>query len=229
MEHPELIRGHRTRRDNKDIRDFLIGVVFGLIFMLFISMTVRSDNMIVDGEYIICEIDSKDNAIDIDEAPPINRVSEDLESEDMADDTPYNVNVPLDFPLQKYIWTKCKEATSDYKNLYSFMIGLIDQESTFNPHAVSRTNDYGLTQTNKRWVYPDVKKVFGLNDITDCFNPYVSVDCCFWELSKKLDSYGVSERLYYYYNTGNTSGSSNANSRAMIKKWSKWDSIIWGR
>ena len=177
---------------------------------------------------IITTDDPQKDAIKIAEAPPIDRISEALDEAGTVDDCPYNDLVPLDPDLQKYIWDKCKAATDDYRNLYSFMIGLIDQESTFNSRAVSKTADYGLCQTNKKWVYPEVKKEFGLSDVTDCFDPYISVDCCFYELTKKLDSYGVSERLYYYYNTGKTSGSSNKNSRSMIKKWQKWDAVIWG-
>ena len=201
------------------MRKFIIALA---VVLMSITAYAEEPKTIMNGAYVI-------DAIDITEAPPINEVSRSLDVVDSADDCPYNEHIPLGNDVQKYIWEKCKAATSDYKNLYSFMLGLIDQESEFNPRAVSRTNDYGLTQTNKRWVFPDVKKVFGLTDITDCFDPYVSIDCCFWELEKKLNSYGVSERLYYFYNTGNTSGSSNKNSRAMIKKWSKWDSIIWNR
>lgn len=216
-------------RDDEFTRKFAIALIVTTIVWIGILCAsciavidaLAAPNIIMNGQYV-------ENVVDINEAPPISNVSNALDAIDALDDTPYNVSVPLDFALQKHIWQKCKEATGDYKNLYAFMIGLIDQESEFNPYAVSKTNDYGLCQTNKKWVYPDVKKVFGLTDITDCFNPYVSVDCCFWELSKKINSYGVSERLYYYYNTGNTSGSSNKNSRAMIKKWAKWESIIWG-
>ena len=229
MEHPEfVIRAHKAHRDNRDIKHFVFGLVFGFIFMMLITMVVRSDNMIVDGEYVICEINTQDNAIEIEEAPPINRISNALNALDALDDCPYCDQVPLDRDLQKYIWDKCKAATDDYHNLYSFLIGLIDAESEFNPRAVSRTNDYGLTQTNRRYVFPDAKKALGLTDITDCFNPYISVDCCFFELMQKLGSYGVTERLYYWYNTGNTKGSSNKNSRRMLTKWQKWESIIWG-
>lgn len=222
-------------RNNLRLAAYAILTGFALVLILcgFVAcgqMTALADEpkQIMNGEYIIAEIHTQDGALEIDEAPPINEVSKSLEVVDKIDDTPYCSEVPLDAGLQKYIWEKCKASTSDYKNLYSFMIGLIDQESEFNPRAVSRTHDYGLTQTNRKWVFPDVKKVFGLSDITDCFDPYVSIDCCFWELSKKLNSYGVSERLYYFYNTGSTSGSSNKNSRSMKKKWAKWDAIIWG-
>lgn len=142
---------------------------------------------------------------------------------DCEDDTPYNDAVPLSDELQHYLWEKCKAVIPEKTaEMYVFMLGLIDAESTFNPRAKSKTGDYGLCQTNKKYVYPDVKKAFGLNDITDCYDPYISINCCFWELLHKLDSYGISERLYYYYNTGKTSGSSNANSRRMVGLWNKW-------
>jgi soluble lytic murein transglycosylase-like protein len=198
-------------------------ILIAAVMALVMTMTAYAEapKIIMSGEYVI-------DAIDITEPPPINNISNALNALDALDDTPYNAQVPLSNDLQRYIWDKCKAATGDYKNMYVFILGLIDAESEFNPRAVSKTHDYGLTQTNRKYVYPDVKKVFGLTDITDCFDPYVSVDCCFWELSKKLNSYGVTERLYYYYNTGNTKGSSNANSRRMLGKWQKWESIIWG-
>lgn len=215
-------------RDNKMLHIAAVTFIWLVLIMLMTMRSHAETKTIMDGEYIIAEINTQDDAVEIQEGPPINDVSIALDEVDAQDDTPYCSEVPLDACLQKYIWAKCKAATSDYKSLYSFMIGLIDQESEFNPRAVSKTHDYGLTQTNKRWVFPDVKAVFGLSDITDCFDPYVSIDCCFWELSKKLNSYGVSERLYFYYNTGSTSGSSNKNSRSMKKKWAYWDGLIWG-
>ena len=181
-----------------------------------ITTYAEAPKIIMNGEYVV-----QANAIEINEAPPISNVSKALDAMDALDDCPYNDAVPMDRSLQRYLWEKCKAATGDYKNLYSFMLGLIDQESEFNPRAVSRTNDYGLTQTNKKYVFPDAKKALGLNDITDCFDPYVSIDCCFFELTQKLESYSVSEKLYYWYNTGRTSGNCNANSRAMKKKWQK--------
>lgn len=200
-------------------------LLLALAMMLAMSITTLADEpkIIMNGEYVV-----QANAIEINEAPPISNVSKALDAMDALDDCPYNDAVPMDRSLQRYLWEKCKAATGDYKNLYSFMLGLIDQESEFNPRAVSRTNDYGLTQTNKKYVFPDAKKALGLNDITDCFDPYVSIDCCFFELTQKLESYSVSEKLYYWYNTGRTSGNCNANSRAMKKKWQKWENIIWG-
>lgn len=203
----------------------LFATIMVMLMLLTVNVYADEPKIIMGGKYVTPQA----NAIDISEPPPISNVSKALDAmDDALDDCPYNDAVPMDRSLQRYLWEKCKAATCDYKNLYSFMLGLIDQESEFNPRAVSRTNDYGLTQTNKKYVFPDAKKALGLNDITDCFDPYVSIDCCFFELTQKLESYSVSEKLYYWYNTGRTSGNCNANSRAMKKKWQKWESIIWG-
>lgn len=217
-------------------KDAVKAVVFALIIALsfgFGVIAARADDIATINEpdgraYIII-----DSAPDIDTEPTQSNTPNALETLESAvtvvDDCPYNDSVPLSKPVQAYLWQKCKDMSSEYKTLYTFVLGLIDQESDFNQYAKSRTNDYGLCQTNKKWVYPDVKKVFGLTDITDCYDPYVSIDCCFWELSQKLDTYGITERLYYWYNTGRKTGSSNANSRAMVKQWQHWESVIWGK
>ena len=179
----------------------------------------------------VMTVKADDKGSSSDGAPSFIEITEGPESATYipdTDDCPYSEKVPLPEEVQSYLWEKCKLASDDYKELYVFMLGLMDQESSFNFRAVSKTKDYGLCQTNKKWVYPDVKKAFGLNDITDCFDPYISIDCCFWELLHKLYDYGISERLYYYYNTGRTKGSSNENSKAMVQKWNKWRTIIWG-
>lgn len=215
-------------------KDAVKAVVFALIIALSFGLGViaaRADDLATitepDGRaYIII-----DSAPDIDAEPTQSNAPNALEtlesSVELVDDCPYNDAVPMAKELQSYLWEQCKERTASPRELYVFMLGLIDQESDFNPRAKSRTNDYGLCQTNKKWVYPDVKKAFGLKDITDCYDPQISIDCCFWELDQKLAAYGISERLYYWYNTGRTSGSSNANSRAMVKEWQKWKGIIW--
>lgn len=50
------------------------------------TITARADepNIIMGGEYVIAEIHTQDNAIDITEAPPINRLSDALEATDSA-------------------------------------------------------------------------------------------------------------------------------------------------
>lgn len=206
---------------NDEFRDLLIlsfatGVLVGVAAIMLILVLVRNIT-----EAQAAEIEVTPEYIEITEGPESAVYVAD------TDDCPYNSAVPMSEELQGFLWERCKDVTDDYKTLYTFMLGLIDQESEFTPTARSSTGDYGLCQTNKKWVYPDVKKAFGLSDITDCYDPYISINCCLWELQHKLNSYGISERLYYYYNTGNTSGSSNRNSRSMVQKWKKWEAIIW--
>ena len=142
----------------------LFATIMVMLTLLTVNVYADEPKIIMDGKYVTPQA----NAIDISEPPPISNVSKALDAmDDALDDCPYNDAVPMDRSLQRYLWKKCKAATGDYKNLYSFMLGLIDQESEFNPRAVSRTNDYGLTQTNKKYVFPDAKKALGLNDITD--------------------------------------------------------------
>lgn len=54
--------------------------------LLLQSLTVQADEpkVIMDGEYIIAEIHTQDDAIDITEAPPINRLSDALEATETA-------------------------------------------------------------------------------------------------------------------------------------------------
>ena len=58
-------------------------LVFALVaVMAFANTAIAAPNVIKDGEYVICEIHTQDDAIEINEAPPINRVSEALDEVD---------------------------------------------------------------------------------------------------------------------------------------------------
>lgn len=56
------------------------------LLVLIQTITARADepNIIMNGEYVIAEIHTQDDAIDIQEAPPINRLSDALEATDSA-------------------------------------------------------------------------------------------------------------------------------------------------
>lgn len=75
----------------KRMTKFMIAVVIGWITLLFfmfaaLVQVARADapKQIVNGEYIICEINTQDNAVEINEAPPINRLSEALDATETA-------------------------------------------------------------------------------------------------------------------------------------------------
>lgn len=144
---------------------------------------------------------------------------------------PFSEEIPLSKELQSYIYDKC--VTNNIK--YCLFLGLCQQESDFGRykarngvqfHVISSWGDYGMCQTNKKYVWPDVKKVFGWNDITILFDPYKSVDAGIWEFSRCVKKYGNSEAAYDAYNRGLEHGGSTENSRAVVRYWNHWKSIL---
>lgn len=160
--------------------------------------------------------------IDITEGPE----TADIYIPDCDDDCPYSDDVPLPDAVQYYLWEKCKNVIPEQAvEMYVFMIGLIDAESEFTATAIHHngngSTDKGLCQTNScHW--KDLKRHGYIETSDDLNDMCTSIDCCFWELLHKLYDYGICERLYYYYNTGSTKGSSNKNSRRMVGLWNKW-------
>ena len=61
-----------------------VALLFCCLVAFVQTITARADepNIIMGGEYVIAEIHTQDDAIDITEAPPINRLSEALEATD---------------------------------------------------------------------------------------------------------------------------------------------------
>lgn len=59
-------------------------IIMILFALAIITITAHADEpkVIKNGEYVICEIHTQDDAIDIHEAPPINRISEALDEQD---------------------------------------------------------------------------------------------------------------------------------------------------
>ena len=109
----------------------------------------------------------------------------------------YNPDIPLSEDTQKYAYNKCQESGIDY----SIFLGLMRKESSFNPEAVSKTNDYGLCQINKvnhNWM----REVFGSD--WDPLNPYDSIDASIFILSKYIKDYNCDNYhiLLMNYNMG---------------------------
>lgn len=65
------------------MRDIFKVALALIALLLVVTLTTHAETKtIINGEYIIAEIHTQDDAIDIDEAPPINRISEDLDEQD---------------------------------------------------------------------------------------------------------------------------------------------------
>ena len=128
----------------------------------------------------------------------------------------YNHDIPLSEDIQKYAYNKCQESGIDY---YIFL-SLMRKESSFNPEAVSKTNDYGLCQINKinhNWM----RKVFGSD--WDPLNPYDSIDASIFMLSEytkdyNCDNYNV---LLMNYNMGHGNAVECFNSGIYSSKYSR--------
>lgn len=55
-----------------------------------------------------------------------------------------SLDIPLDEELQRYAWEQCKKNGIDY----AVFIAQMGRESSYNPNAMSNTDDYGLMQIN---------------------------------------------------------------------------------
>ena len=199
-------------------------------------ITARADEprQIINGEYVIAEIHTQDDAIDITEAPPIDRLSEvlDVYVPDSDDDCPVNEAVPLDVELQEYIWTRCKKATTDYENYYAFILGCIQHESTFRAKATRHNSngsvDRGIMQINSSNI-GKMKRAGLISSSEDLFDPFKCIDCGLWLMNQYIDRFGVSESAYYAYNTGRETEGSNKNSRKVMQYMAEWNALLFDR
>ena len=240
----------------KDFLNALYILLTGLLLVVLATMRARADEpkQIINGEYVIAEIHTQDNAIDITEppthsntfntlealdalddaletAPPINRLSEalDVYVPDSDDDCPVNDAVPLSTELQEYIWTRCKKATSDYESYYAFILGCIQHESTFRAGATHHNSngsvDRGIMQINSSNI-GKMKRAGLITSSEDLFDPFKCIDCGLWLMNQYIDKFGVSESAYYAYNTGRETEGSNKNSRKVMGYMAEWKQLL---
>ena len=128
----------------------------------------------------------------------------------------YNPDIPLSEDIQKYAYNKCQESGIDYH----IFLGLMRKESSFNPEAVSKTNDYGLCQINKgnhNWM----REVFGSD--WDPMNPYDSIDASIFMLSEYTKDYNCDNYhvLLMNYNMGHGNAVECFNSGIYSSKYSR--------
>ena len=128
----------------------------------------------------------------------------------------YNPDISLSEDIQKYAYNKCQESGIDY----SIFLGLMRKESSFNPEAVSKTNDYGLCQINKgnhNWM----REVFGSD--WDPMNPYDSIDASIFMLSEYTKDYNCDNYhvLLMNYNMGHGNAVECFNSGIYSSKYSR--------
>lgn len=177
------------------------------------------------GEWVMAEISTQDNAIDIQEAPPINNISKALDALD--DGFIYIEDCPLNEEQQRTVyhwWTEVGGLD------YATGLALADKETngSFNVSALNkRSHDYGLFQINRASWFRHMQRELGIDSMDDlredlalCTQAAVIVygDC--------VRMYGDTERAIVAYNKGPTSIRSNGYSRDVLARKAKWQQAL---
>jgi hypothetical protein len=104
------------------------------------------------------------------------------------------LDVPLDSDVQEFIYYLSKGYNMDF----TFVMAIIQQESGYQPDAVSNTDDYGLMQINK------VNHGYITDEIgvTNYLDPYENVRAGMFILRKLFEKYETPEKVLMAYNLG---------------------------
>ena len=106
------------------------------------------------------------------------------------------LKVEMDQELQEFIYC----LSYGYNIDYSFVMGVIQTESSFDSDTVSSTNDYGLMQINKI-NHQLLKEKLG---ITDFLDPYQNSRSGLYILRNLFEKYEKPEKVLMAYNLGET-------------------------
>ena len=111
--------------------------------------------------------------------------------------------IPLDCGMDEELQQFVYSLSYGYNIDFPFAMAVMQQESQFNPKAVSSTNDYGLMQINKvnhQWL----KEALG---ITDFLDPYQNTRAGIFVLRKLFEKYEDPQKVLMAYNMGETGAS----------------------
>lgn len=106
------------------------------------------------------------------------------------------IDIDLDENIQEFIYLLCE----GYNINYSFVLALIDQESSFTINAVSETGDYGLFQINEV-NHEELKNKLGITNVSD---PYENTRAGMFILRKLFEKYKEPAKVLMAYNMGET-------------------------
>lgn len=109
------------------------------------------------------------------------------------------LNVPMDEDLQEFIFY----LSQAYEMDFTFVMALIQRESSYNPDVISASNDYGLMQINEI-NHPYLREQLGITDFTE---PYGNVRAGMFILRKLFEKYETPEKVLMAYNMGETGAS----------------------
>ena len=109
------------------------------------------------------------------------------------------LNVPMDEDLQEFIFY----LSQAYEMDFTFVMALIQRESSYKPDVISASNDYGLMQINEI-NHPYLQEQLGITDFTE---PYGNVRAGMFILRKLFEKYEIPEKVLMAYNMGETGAS----------------------
>lgn len=109
------------------------------------------------------------------------------------------LNVSMDEDLQEFIFY----LSQAYEMDFTFVMALIQRESSYNPDVISASNDYGLMQINEI-NHPYLQEQLGITDFTE---PYGNVRAGMFILRKLFEKYETPEKVLMAYNMGETGAS----------------------
>ena len=236
IEHPEYIAVIRCKRKSHKISTICLLLLVIAVWSAIFSFKAKADvNIVYPDNYQFNVNTNEQVTVEVGKSPEdtlreIGEQTNPLYIVKAAEvQFKYSEQVPLSPAVQEFIWTKCKAATRDYVNYYYFMLGAIQVESAFKSKAVHYNSngsvDRGLCQINSCNV-KRMKNLGLINSSDDLFDIYKNIDCGFEMMNKYINMFGVSESAYYAYNTGREKSGSNANSRAVMRYMSEWQSIL---
>ena len=104
------------------------------------------------------------------------------------------LDVPMDEELQEYV----HHLSKGYDVEFSFVMAVIEHESSFRTDIISRTNDYGLMQINKvnhKWLNENL-------GITDFLDPYQNTRAGVHMLNDLFQKYEEPAKVLMAYNMG---------------------------
>ena len=169
-----------------------------------------------------------------------------LETEAAKDTTPYSDNLVnewgFSYDLQKYLWSAVCSYTEDRakrEHYYCYLLAVMQHESSLgndkSNYNDNGTRDLGIMQVNSsNWSTlkdAGIITTYSKSNLT-CdelqYNDYTGINAGMYYLNDYVGEYGISEKAYFKYNTGKSSGESNRNSRKVWKYYQAWLHEIYG-
>lgn len=106
--------------------------------------------------------------------------------------------VPLDVPISGDLQEFIFYLSEGYEIDFTFVMALIQQESSFRVDVVSNSGDYGLMQVNEK-NHALITEALG---VTDFLEPYNNVRSGMFILRKLFEKYETPEKVLMAYNLG---------------------------